>query len=408
MTKSAKPTVLVIESSAKAALPVIESMARAGIRVACASELRFNTGFYSRGCRERYVYPSPRHKPQDFQQWLLDFLARREIALLFPIGHYGSDRVSEIQDDVRLHTRLLLPPHDIFRQGYEKIPTLKAASAAGVAIPDTWYPADQAGGLDAVLPEIKRWPVLIKPTIGVGARGIVWCYSADDVRRQFAAMESGFGPCFLQDFVPPGGMQYKVDMLVDDAGQRLAAIVYGKTRMYPPDGGSSVLNFSADRPDILDAAHKVLKQLKWVGFCDFDFVVDPRDDVPKLMEINPRFPESMHMGTSVGIDFPKMIYDMAMGLPVEPIADYPKNRFLRFLVGDVMWFLRVDNQRRFSTWPNWFKFFDRHTAYQIERAHDFGPLMGYFLENLHILLTNRQMRRDRLRSKSGPGASKRG
>ena len=406
MTTARKPNVLLIESSAKAALPVIESMARAGARVICGSEFRFNAGFYSRGCRERHVYPSPRHNPVEFQQWLLDFLARREIALLFPIGHYGSALVSEIQDDVRLHTRLVLPPHEIFRQGYEKIPTLKAASAAGVAIPETWYPADHGGGIEAVLPLISRWPVLIKPSVGVGARGIIWCHSADDVRKQYADIERQFGTCFLQDFVPPGGMQYKVDMLVDDAQRRLAAIVYGKTRMYPPDGGSSVLNFSADRPDILDAAERVLTQLRWTGFCDFDFVVDPRDDVPRLMEINPRFPECMHMGTSVGIDFPGMIFDMAMGKPVTPVLDYPKDRFLRFMVGDLLWFLRVDNRRRFSTWPSWFKFFDGKTAYQIERIGDLGPLMGYLLENLHIFFTDRRLRQDRLRLSSGNSAVK--
>ena len=187
-----RPTVLVIEASAKAALPVIESMARAGVRVACASELRFNSGFYSRGCRERHVYPSPRRRPDEFKRWLLDFLATREIDLLFPVGHYGALAVSEIQDDIRQYTRLLLPPHDVFLKGYEKIPTLKAALAAGVPIPDTWFPADE-GGLDAVLPRITRWPVLIKPSVGVGARGIVWCYNADDVRARYDDLEREFG-----------------------------------------------------------------------------------------------------------------------------------------------------------------------------------------------------------------------
>jgi D-aspartate ligase len=149
----------------------------------------------------------------------------------------------------------------------------------------------------------------------------------------------------------------------------------------------------------------VLTQLRWTGFCDFDFVVDPRGDVPRLMEINPRFPECMHMGTSVGIDFPAMIFDMAMGNSVTPVLDYPKDRFLRFMVGDLLWFLRVDNRRRFSTWPSWFKFFDGKTAYQIERIGDLGPLMGYLLENLHIFFTDRRLRQDRLRLTGGKSAA---
>ena len=104
-----RPTVFVMEAQAKAALPVIESMSRAGIRVAAGSEKRFNSGFYSRGCRERHIYPSPRDRRADFQAWLLEFLRRRRMAMLFALGHYGADAVNDIQTEVRKHTRLIMP-----------------------------------------------------------------------------------------------------------------------------------------------------------------------------------------------------------------------------------------------------------------------------------------------------------
>lgn len=401
MTHSERPTVFVMEAQGKAALPVIESMARAGIRVVAGNAKRVNSGFYSRACRERYVYPSPRDRRAEFQEWLLRFLRRRSIAMLFPLGHYGADAVNDIQAEVRRHTRLVFPDAEAFRLAYGKISTMKAALAAGVPIPDSWFPRDLPGGLEEAIAQIRSWPVLVKPSVGVGARGIIWCHNPEEVRRTFPAIEASHGESYLQDFVPPGGMQYKVDMLVDADQQVLAGIVYGKTRMYPPAGGSSVLNFSADRPDILEMSRKMLVQLRWVGFCDFDFVVDPRDNVPKLMEINPRFPECFNMGCSVGIDFPLMIYRMGLGEKIEPIRSYPLGRFLRFLPGDLMWFLRVANAERFGTWPSWFRFFAEDTAYQLVRRRDPGPIMGYFLENL-LALFDRRTRGERLRMKSGP------
>lgn len=401
MGHSLRSTVFVMEAQAKAALPVIECLARGGLRVVAGSEKRWNSGFYSRGCRARYVYPSPRSRKREFQEWLLSLVRRTPIEVLFPVGHYGALAVCEIQDEIRGHTRMIMPPLEVFMAGYAKIPTMKAALAAGVPIPDSWFPADAAGGLDEVLPQISRWPVLIKPSVGVGARGIIWCRNPDEARERFDRIAGEFGACYLQDFVPPGGMQYKVDMLVDDTQRRLAGIVYGKTRMYPPDGGSSVLNYAADRPDILDFAHRMLVALRWTGFCDFDFVEDPRDGQVKLMEINPRFPESFHMGTSVGIDFPMMIYRLARGEPVEPVDGYPTDRYLRFLPGDLLWALRVDRRRLFSTWPSWFSFLDSRTAYQLCRAHDWGPIMGYFLENAFSFL-DPAVRRERLRLSSGP------
>lgn len=396
-----KERVFVLEAQTKAALPVIESLARAGLRVVAGGETWVNCGFFSRHCHERWRYPSTRTHTREFQDWLLDFLRRHPVDVLFPLGHYGALAVCAIQDEVRKHTRLLLPDLATFRRGYEKIPTLKTALQAGVPIPETWFPGDEPGGLEAVLPRIQRWPVLVKPSVGAGARGIVWCYDPDDVRRHFPEIAQAYGPSFLQDFVPPGGMQYKVDMLVDDAQRVMGQIVYGKTRMYPPAGGSSVLNFSAARPDILELARRMLVELRWVGFCDFDFVVDPRDDTPKLMEINPRLPESFNMGPSVGIDFPRMIYRLSRGEPVTPVLEYPANRFLRFLPGDVLWFLRVTNRERFSTWPSWFHFFGKDMAYQLCRASDPGPIIGYLLENL-LILFNRKGRAERLRLDSGP------
>lgn len=407
MAGKPRPRVLVIEAQAKAAIPALESLARGGLFVVAASEKRHHSGFWSRYCHEKHVYPSPRKHKAEFQRWLLDFLDRGNIAMLFSLGHYGAPAVSEIQDEVRARTQFLGPDHATFMAAYAKISTMRTALSAGVPIPDSWFPEDHEGGIDAVAQRIGRWPVLIKPDIGVGARGITWCHSADELRTHYPRVVAAYGPCHVQDFVPPGGMQYKVDMLVDAAQRRLAGIVYGKTRMYPPDGGSSVLNFSADRPDILDYAHRMLVAFKWVGFCDFDFVVDPRDEIPKLMEINPRFPESFRMGTSVGIDFPLMMYRLAHGEPVEPVLDYPKNHFLRFLPGDVLWFLRVDNHRRFHTWPSWFQFF-RNTSYQLLSLRDPGRFIGYLVENLAMLF-DADLRRERIRSpeKSTPACSTR-
>ncbi len=135
----------------------------------------------------------------------------------------------------------------------------------------------------------------------------VWCYDADEVRRSVpedrgtsmarASSRISFLP--LPTRRSTRWTCWSMPISADSPEWYTA-----RRACTHPTAGSSVLNFSADRPDILDHAHNMLVHMKWVGFCDFDFVDDPRDDVPKLMEINPRFPESFRMGLSVGIDFP--------------------------------------------------------------------------------------------------------
>ncbi len=384
-----KPTVLVIEASAKAALTAIQSLHRRGCHVIAAAEHGLVSGFFSRCCHERLVYPSAQHTSAAFQGWLLDLLATRTIDVVFPVGHYGSVAVSEIQDAVRRHSRLVLPGHDIFMRGYAKIGTLQAALSAGVPIPRSWFPASHPGGLAGCLAEVECWPVLVKPSVGVGARGITWCHSADEVRACFSELEARHGACFLQDFVPSGGMQYKADLLLDRGGELLAGVVYEKRRMYPPDGGSSVLNVSVRRPDIVAHAHAVLSELGWIGFCDFDFVLDPRDERVYLMEINPRFPESLRAATCTGVDLPGMLLDLSLGRPVAPVAEYPEGRVMRFLPGDLLWWLAVGREQRQCTDPPFHRFVGPELTYQLVNLHDPGPLLGYLIENAALAARGR-------------------
>lgn len=86
----------------------------------------------------------------------------------------------------------------------------------------------------------------------------------------------------------------------------------------------STLNSTVDRPDILAAGMRLLQGIGWHGMGDCDFIVDPRDGVPKLMEVNPRFTRSIKILVAAGLEFPYLLYRLALGLPVEPQFEYRK------------------------------------------------------------------------------------
>lgn len=386
-----RKTVMVLEVQAKASLPIIQSCARHGLRVVAGAPKRYCTGFYSRAVRKRFIYPSPVKQPEACIQAILRFLERHEIEVLFPVGDVMTDLIACHQDEVRKHTRLVLVEYETFRKGRSKIDTLKAAAAAGVPIPGTWYPHERP--IDEVAGEI-RYPALIKPDIAAGARGMKRVESPDELKRWLPAIEKEFGRVFVQEFVPHTGMQYKSDVIISDDGELLAGVAYAKLRYYPPSGGSSVLNKTVDRPDILDNVTRVLRQLQWHGFCDFDFIEDPRDGVVKLMEINPRYPESFRATEAAGLDMPWMMYQLAVEGHCLPDRTLRTGRYLRFLVGDIMWFLTSPD--RWKARPSFFRFFDRNTIYQVLSASDIGPFVGYVLENV-LVMFDRKARRERMR-----------
>lgn len=378
-----KPNILVLEAEGKAALPILESNHAHGRRVIAGSQRKYNLGFYSRCVRERFRYPSPEYEPEACVQAILRFLARRKVDVIFPVGDVLTYLVAREQEAFRRRARLVLPPLEIFVRGRDKILTLQAGDRAGVPIPRTWYPHERP--LDEIAREAS-YPCLIKPAVSAGARGLTCIRNAAELTAHFPRVQQEFGRCFVQDFVPQTGMQHKVDAIMDEGGRLVAGVVYDKLRYYPPTGGSSVLNRTVHRPDVLDLAVRTMRELEWYGFCDFDFITDPRDGEVKLMEINPRYPESFRSVYAAGVDMADIIYRMACGEHPEPQLRYRAGQDVRFLFGDLLWFFT--SRDRFRQLGSWLDFFSPRVTYQVASARDPGPIIGYLLENLMLSREN--------------------
>lgn len=383
---SKRADILIFEAEAKSALPVAESFARRGYRVVAASSRRYCAAFYSRAVRERILMPNEVHEPEACQAFLLDLCRRRRFEMIVPLGDIVTELVCRKRDDFLACGKMVLVPYETFRLGRDKVETLQAAESCGIPMPRTWYPETQP--IRQIADEVD-YPVLVKPAVANGARGITFVYDKEELIEKYAQVSEAFGRTFVQEFVPHDGLQYKVDLILDERGVLLAGVVYSKIRYYPPSGGSSVLNESVHRPDILAYATKIAQSMNWYGLCDFDFIQDVRDNQPKIMEINPRFPESFRMCEAAGVDFPEILHRMASGESMEPVRDYHAGRYLRFLPGDMLWFMTVGRKRWLSR-PSFFDFFNPRTTYQICSTRDVGPIVGYLVENLRVALDPRE------------------
>lgn len=393
MLDNNKKTVLILEAHAKAAVPILESCAAMGLNVIAGSHKRHCCGFYSKAVNKKLLYSSVNVESSECVEFLIDFIEKNPISVLFPVGDVMTNLIALNQKRFKVYTNFLLPSYDIFIKGRNKISTLKAAEKAGCPIPLTLYPSEES--LEQIIEKITQYPVLIKPAISAGARGIVFCNNKDDILNNFDKVQKNYGQSFIQEYIPQNGTQYKVDAVMDQNQELYAGVVYSKLRYYPVNGGSSVLNKTVNRPDILGQAINVMRELKWVGLCDFDFITDPKDGIVKLMEINPRFPESFRATVAAGVDMTKIIYQLAIGQKPEKQLEYKENQYCRFLFGDIMWFLKT-KEKRFGAKPSFFHFFGKDMYYQLMRKNDFGPVIGYIMENLEMLW-NSKLRRERLR-----------
>ena len=383
--------VLVVGAEENPALSIIDSLSRKGLEVHAASHQRVCVGFFSRYVRKRFLYPSPFTDEKNCISKLLDYVKKEKFDVTLVAGDQPTYLLSKNKELFTEYTRVPLVNFDRFLKCMDKTNTMKIAEKIGILTPKTYYPEEE--DIDEIANKVS-YPTVIKPNVSDGARGISYPRNQEEFRRFYYDTKKKYGPCHIQEYIPHTGKQYKAELLLDYSSEVKAWCVYDKIRYYPPTGGSSTLNVTVDRKDILEDSAKILKEIQWYGMGDCDFIEDPRDGSVKLMEINPRFTRSIKICVIAGVDFPYLLYKMAIGEELPLNLNYHIGTFLRYLPGDIMWFLRSHN--RFKADPSFLKFLGKNLSYEVLSLKDPGPALAYFLSMVRSML-NKQERQFRLR-----------
>jgi D-aspartate ligase len=383
--------VLIVGAEENPSLPIIHSLARQGLEVHVASHKSVCVGFYSRYAHKRFLYPSPFTDENGFVNQLLDYIKKEKFEVTFATGDIPTCLLSKNKKAFSEYTRLPLVDFDKYIYCMDKTYTMKIAEDIGVPIPKTYYPEEE--DIDTIASKVS-YPIVVKPNISDGARGITYPRNKDELIHHYCEAKEKYGACHIQEYIPHTGMQYKAELLLDYSSEVKAWCVYRKIRYYPPSGGSSTLNATVDRKDILESGAKILKEMRWYGMGDCDFIEDPRDGTIRLMEINPRFTRSIKICSLAGVDFPLLLYKMALGENIPWVLDYQIGTYLRYLPGDLMWFVKSSN--RFKTKPSFFWFLGKNLRYELFSLKDPGPTIGYCLSMAGSMLDKKE-RQFRLR-----------
>ena len=383
---------LVLDAEMQCSLPVMKSLRKQGFRVTAGSYKKINMGFWSRFPNRRIIYPSPEFFPDEYLERILALTKEHRYAFILPLDDFSCGILAEHKTAFEPYTRIPIVPYEIFMKGRDKAETMKMAREHNIPCPITHFPDEEK--IEDIAKEVT-YPVLVKPNIGTGARGISLVQKKEELESTYLKVKAVYGECHIQEHIPHGGLQYKADFFLDDKQDLKAGIVYSKLRYFPIHGGSSVMNRTVWKPDIMENAVKLLKAMKWYGFADFDFITDPRDGISKIMEINPRLPNTFRIGLDAGIDFPTMIVKLAMGEKIPEFRDYQLDVYLRYLALDVLWFLKSSD--RFKAEPSFFKIFGKNLHDQIISLTDPGPILGFCLEKL-LVFFDREARKARYSS----------
>ena len=310
----------------------------------------------------RYIkkkfYTSALPLSDEHYQKLISIIKEERIDTLIPMGDVYSEMISAHKDDLEKIIKFQMPSYEVFQRAYDKNQLMMVCQENGYPHPFTITNIKDIK--DVKEPEVS-FPLLIKPNITCGARGMTLIQNYAELQDKFPQIRAEYGDCHLQKYVKQGGAQVEVQLYIDEHQQLVNSSVIYKYRWYPEKGGSSCCAVSVKNDKIVGILYELLKHIGWVGFADFDTIEDPDTGEPLIMELNPRVPACVKTVIESGINWGQIIVDGYLGNPQKEY-EYKTGEILRHLGFETLWFLKSPN--RWKMKPSYFSFFGKHIHYQ--------------------------------------------
>lgn len=349
--------VLVLDCWMRKGLSVIRALGREGLEVHCCSHKSISPARFSKYTKRFFIFPDPEIEPKKFKKMLVSLLKENRYSSLIPLEEPTIELILEFRDEIERYTKIALVDKIKFERAVDKWNSVRLAKKVGIPVPESYCPQNESEVNDA----IKKigFPLIIKPRKTSGGRGLKKINNRGEFDENYPSIVKRFGRPMIQEYIGEGP-GVLVWLIVRD-GKILADFSYERLRKYPMGSGPGTMWVSTDNKKIKKYSEDISKALDWHGIIIVEFKMDPKDNKPKFMEINPRLGGSTAHPLVCGVNFPYILYLLALNKKIIK-PKYVVGRKTRWLAADIMHF--VSNKKRWSMNPSFFTFLDKNTFYE--------------------------------------------
>ena len=221
----------------------------------------------------------------------------------------------------RMGVVIPVPDYETVLMALDKYRTIQAAQEVGFPCPRTHLYECQRDL--KWIAEKEGFPLVVKPRFTSGGRGMAIVKDYHELLEKVPFVVKNHSNPMIQEYIPGGQRIIYVQFVFDRNGQLKFAFYKKRHRNFRVTARYGTVSES-DLPDshALSRA-KLVKHLGWWGAVGVGTIIDPRDGLHKLMEINPRFDRQLWNRTELGINEPWICIKVAKGEAVESVEDYP-------------------------------------------------------------------------------------
>jgi predicted ATP-grasp superfamily ATP-dependent carboligase len=320
---------LVAIAKSAPALAMIRSLGKKGIEVTGASDVKSDFPLFSKYCRKRIILKTDSGSVGETIEELLDIVKHNHYDVFLPVMREDLLLgLAKRKNEFEQYTRLALPSAEQLNILNNKATVSSLLSELGTPGPRTYF-IDS----DSVLASIQEkvvFPLVIKPFIGEGAKGVKIINDPKELAGAYHEIKSAFGPAFIQEFI--FGTKYTAVFLLNKNYEVRRFFVHRAIREYPITGGPTCFLESVKYDPIFEPGLNLLKRANFTGLASMEFIVDQNDGKPKIIDVNPRFYGPLQCSISAGADLPFAVFKMAMEGDIEADLTYREGVNCRHLL----------------------------------------------------------------------------
>lgn len=253
-------------------------------------------GRFSKYCTR--FFHVPEMKQENGLIAFLKRLAEREDIkgwVVFPTHDATVETLYRNKDQLGETFRVTVPIWSTTEFAYNKIRTHQLSMKTGVPVAETIYPKNMEE-LQKIGQTIK-YPVILKPAVmhTFYARFKTKLFKADNLNELKALYRkacSAIDPSevMIQEIIPGFAKDLYSCGCFFREGRLQASCIGQRRRQIPMDfGKATTFVQSVDIHHFRHCTKKLLSEIDYYGLAEMEFMQDPRDDVFKLLEINPKY-----------------------------------------------------------------------------------------------------------------------
>lgn len=264
-----------------------------------ASSVRDHGSFVYRHYHEGLPFLNDR----SFKGELVRLLKENEIDVIFPALDAAILKLTEMADEL---------PCKVVASSYKTAEICRNKSLTYQVFDDCWFNPQVFASAD----DAKKFPVIIKPSVGQGSQGFKVIETRAELDFELADRDDEQVIC---EYLP--GEEYTIDCFTDKGG----ALRYASQRVRHRTKAGISVNSYLTQPDevVKDIAEAINARLKMRGVWFFQLKRNA-DGEYRLLEIAPRVAGTMCLERAVGVNLPLLSVFDVLDYDVDVIPQFDK------------------------------------------------------------------------------------